>query len=121
MAWMASKKGRKQVKFRHNAPLHIRGRFLNSRLSKDLTKKYRKRSARICQGDKVRIMSGQFRGKTGKVAKVRMLDSRLEIEGIEAIKKDGSKVPRMVHASKVMITELNTDDKKRMNRPEARK
>ena len=40
--WNSSTQPRKQRKFRHNAPIHIRRKLMSSTLSKELRKKYGK-------------------------------------------------------------------------------
>lgn len=112
-SWKSSKKPRKQRKYVYNLPLHIRKTLLPAHLSKELRKKYNKRSASVRVGDKVKILRGQFKKKTGKITKVDLKKIRINIEGIENVKKDGSKVPYPLHPSNVMIIELNLDDKKR--------
>ena len=111
--WIKSKQPRKQRKYRYNAPLHIKSKFTSSHLSKELMKKYNKRSATIRKGDKIKVLRGQFKGKTGKVDKVDLKKTEVYIAGIEAIKKDGTKVPHPINPSNLLITELNLDDKKR--------
>lgn len=64
-------------------------------------------------GDKVKILRGQFKKKTGKVTEVDLKWIKICIEGIENVKKDGSKVPYPIHPSNVTITELNLDDRER--------
>ena len=66
-SWIGSKQPRKQRKYRHNAPLHIKSKMMGSHLSKELRKKYGTRSVRIRKGDEVKIMIGKFKGKTGKI------------------------------------------------------
>ena len=39
-------------------------------LSKDLRKKYPRRSARIMTNDTVKVIRGEYKGLTGKVAKI---------------------------------------------------
>ena len=111
--WNSSKKTRKQRKFRHNAPLHIKRRFLSSPLSKELRKKYSKRNIIIRKGDKVKITRGKFNEKNGSVEEVSIRKSRIYVTGAEFTKKDGTKARVALDASKVMITELNLSDKKR--------
>ena len=119
--WKSSKQKRKQIKYRTNAPDHIRGRFISSHLSKDLIKKYNKRSIRLRTGDKVKIMNGQFKGKTVKVEKIDTKTEHVYLTGIEIIKKDGTKRLFPIDASNLMITELNLDDKKRRQKVEGNK
>lgn len=111
--WKSSKQPRKQRKYVHNAPLHILRSFFNAHLSKDLNKKYGKRSFPLRKGDVVKISRGQYKGKSGKVDKVNTKRRNIYIDEASFVKKDGSKVFYPVHPSNVMIIELNLEDKKR--------
>ena len=115
-SWKSSKSQRKQRKFIANAPLHIKSKFLSSHLSKDLRQKHGKRSITLRKGDKVKILRGNFKGKTGKIDKLDLKNIKVYITGIEIIKKDGTKIPKPVHPSSLIVTELNLDDKKRLKR-----
>ena len=112
--WKSSKKPKKQRKYRYNAPMHLRGTLLHAHLSKELRTKYKTRSLRVRKGDTVVIMRGQFRKKSGVVTEVTMKKLRVFIEGLDVMKKDGSKARYPIQASKLMIKELNLEDKKRM-------
>jgi len=114
-SWKSSKLPRKQRKYKYNAPLHIRSKFMTSPLSKDLRTKHKKRSMRVRVGDKVKIMRGQFKGKEGKIDSVDLQNIKVNVEKIEVVKKDGSKAFYPIQPSNIMITEL-TDDKKRLKR-----
>ena len=70
IAWKGSRQPRKQRKRRANAPLHVRGSFLNAPLIKDLRAKHGARTLRVRVGDKVRVQRGQFKGRTGSVERV---------------------------------------------------
>jgi len=111
--WISSKQPRKQRKYRYNAPLHVKKKFVGSHLSVELRKKYNKRNVAIIKGDKVKIVRGQFKNHAGKVEKVNIKYSKLIISGIEVSKKDGNKTTYPIDPSNVIITELNLDDKKR--------
>jgi large subunit ribosomal protein L24 len=111
--WNSSKNPGKQRKFRMRAPLHIKGNFLNAHLSKELHKKYLVRSIRIRTGDKVRILRGQYKKQDAKVEEVDVKKGKVFLSKIEHVKKDGSKARYPIHPSNLLITELNTDDKKR--------
>jgi ribosomal protein L24 len=56
-------------------------------------------------------MRGDRKGSEGKVSKVDRRKYRIFVEGITREKVDGSAIPVAVHPSKVMITNLNLDDK----------
>jgi large subunit ribosomal protein L24 len=112
-SWVRSKQPRKQRKYRFNAPKHIMHKFLGATLSKELRKKHGIRNIAIRKDDIVKIMRGQFKGKTGKIAEVDVKISKVYVDGIEIIKKEGTKIRFPIHASNVMITALNLEDKKR--------
>ncbi len=112
-SWNRSKQPRKQRKYRYNAPLNIKSKFLGSHLSKQLREKYKKRSIVIRKGDSIKVLKGQFKGKTGKIERVDIKKCKVYITGIEVAKKDGTKALYPIHPSNLVINELNLDDKKR--------
>ncbi|GIU68418.1 MAG: 50S ribosomal protein L24 [Candidatus Pacearchaeota archaeon] len=114
--WKESKQPRKQRKFLYNAPQHIKRKFLSATLSKELRKKYGIRSIPIRKNDVVIVMRGRFKNKKGKVLKVDYKKLKIEIEGIQIKKSDGSKVNVKIHPSNVKILELNLDDSRRVKK-----
>lgn len=113
-SWISSKAPRKQRKYRHNAPLHVRSKFLTAKLSDALAQKHKVKRLRIRLGDKVKAMRGKFAGKEGKVEIVNSKKSTIKVAGFEIQKKDGSKAKVPIHASNLMIVDLNADDKRRL-------
>ena len=111
ITWGASKKPRKQRKFRLNAPLHVKQRFVHSHLSKDLKKKYGKRSVGLRKGDKVKVLRGQFKKHEGKIELIDLKGTLVFVSGVEITKRDGAKKLLAIHPSNLMITDLNLDDK----------
>jgi len=111
--WISSKQPRKQRKYRYNAPLHIKQKFASANLSKELRKRYNKRSLIIKKGDTVKIMRGQFKGKTSKVNMVSLKKTKIYLENISLVKKDGTKVFYPINPSNLQIVELLLDDKER--------
>ena len=118
VSWKSSKNPRKQRLYRMNAPLHIKQKFMSAHLSKELKKKYNIRSFGLKKGDKVKIVRGQFKKHEGKIDKVNMKKCRVYINGVEVVKKDGTKVSRPINPSNVIITEINLDDKMRQKQLE---
>jgi large subunit ribosomal protein L24 len=112
--WKASSKPRKQRKYRFSAPLHLAGKFLNAHCSKEIAKKYGKRSIRVRRDDKVKIMRGKFKKKEGKVIEVDVKKGIVFIERIETTRKDGSMVRVPIKPNHLMIIELSTTDVRRM-------
>lgn len=112
-SWKGSKQPRKQRKYLANAPTHIKRKMVSSNLSKELKKKYGLRSIPLKKGDIVKIMRGKFKGKSGKVLTVKTKLQKIEIEGIQIKKKDGSMVNVPLRPSNLQITELNLEGGKR--------
>jgi large subunit ribosomal protein L24 len=111
--WVSSTRPAKQRKYRYNAPLHIKHKFLSVHLSKELKAKYGRRNIVVIKGDKVKVLRGQYKGRENKVERVDIKSTRVYITGIDRQKKDGSKSIIPLQPSNLMITELKLDDKKR--------
>ena len=102
----------------YQATNQFRGKQVGSHLSKDLRKKYGRRSVRILNGDTIKVIRGEFKGVDGKVINVLTEKHSIAIEGIKKQKRKGDKIDVYVDSSNVMITSLNTDDKWRTVRLE---
>ena len=103
------------------APHHYRSKQLGSMLSKELQENYNKHSARVVEGDNVKVMRGEFKGIEGKVTQVSTERHGVAIEGIKREKLKGGNVDLYIHPSNLMITGLNLEDKWRQNRLEGQK
>ena len=112
--WISSTQPRKQRKYRANAPLHTRHKFLSANLSKSLRGKYGKRNIPLRKGDEVLVLRGSFKKKKAKIASVDLKRSRVVIEGIQRTKKDGTKVNVYFNPSSLQIQTLNVDDRERI-------
>lgn len=112
-SWNRSIQPRKQRKYRYNAPLHIRQKFIRANLSKELRQKYNKRTFGIRTGDKIKVVRGEFKGKSGKVEMVDLKKSHIYLTSVDSVKKDGTKALIPINPTNVIIIELNLDDKKR--------
>lgn len=112
--WSKSVQPRKQRKYRHNAPLHVSNKFLSVNLSKDLRLKNKKRSITIRKGDKIKVMRGQYKSRTGTVERVSVKYQKIYVTGIDQIRKDGTKRLIPFVSSNLQITQLDTSDKKRL-------
>jgi large subunit ribosomal protein L24 len=94
---------------------------VSSPLSKDLQKKYAKKSVRVVEGDSIKIVRGEFKGVDGKIANISVSKSSLAIEGVKKEKTKGDKFDVYVHSSNVIVTGLNSDDKWRISKLEGKK
>lgn len=113
-SWNSSVQVRKQRKYRYNAPLHLRHKFLSAHLSKALRQKFNKRSLPLRKGDEVLVMRGAFKKKQAKVLSTDRLFNKIILEGIQRTKKDGTKVNVPLDPRVLQIVKLNEDDKRRI-------
>jgi large subunit ribosomal protein L24 len=101
----------KQRKMLFQAPDHIRYKFFAAPLSPQLKKSHKVKTIPVRSGDTVRVMRGDHKGFEGKITRVDRRKYRVYVEGLTREKVDGTAIFVPVHPSKVMITNLNLDDK----------
>ncbi len=107
---ITSKQPRKQRKFLFNAPLHLRRKMLSAHLSDELATKYGRRSFPVAKGDTVKVVRGDFKGHTGKIAEIDLKRGTVKVEGVLITKADGKRVMRPIHPNNLIITKLNLTD-----------
>jgi ribosomal protein uL24 len=112
-SWNSSKQPRKQIKFRANAPNHIRRKFMSTLLDKSLRKDENRRNIEVRKGDEVKVMNGKFKGRQGKVNIVDISNTRVQIEGVQRTKAGGDKIETWFHPSNIKIISLDKSDKRR--------
>jgi large subunit ribosomal protein L24 len=112
--WVKSKQPRKQRKYRANAPKHIQRKLRSAHLSKKLKEKYKKRSLPLRKGDGVKILRGQYKGKTTKVSGFRSI--KVLTEDVKIKKANQQEVAIPIDPSNLIITELNMEDRKRLRK-----
>ena len=111
--WISSVQPRKQRKYRYNAPLHVRQKFVSASLSSALRERFGKRSMSLRKGDEIEVMRGGFKGQRGVVDRVDLSKTKIYVDEIKVKKSDGSEVMRALQPSNLRIVKLNLDDKKR--------
>jgi len=87
-------------------------------LSSDLKTKYSRSSVRVRPGDSVRLLRGEYAGVEGKIQKVFPKEGRVTIEGVTREKIAGGTAPLHIHASNLVVTSLNFEDKLRRQKLE---
>jgi len=102
------------------ATLQTRSKQLGSALSKDLQKKYGKKSVRVIEGDNVTILRGEFKGVDGKISKISTQKTSVAIEGVKKEKTKGDKFDVYIHTSNLVIKSLNSSDKWRIAKLEGK-
>ncbi len=114
----------KPTKMRNNliyrATFQTRSKQLGSALSKDLHKKYGKRSVRVIEGDSVTILRWEFKGVDGKISKISTQKNSVAIEGIKKEKTKGDKFDVYIHTSNLVVTSLNSENKWRIAKLEGK-
>jgi len=104
----------------YQAAVTTRSKLMCSHLSKDLQQKYHRRSVRVTEGDTVKVLRGEFKGVSGKITRVSTLRNGIAVEGIKKEKLKGGNLDVFIHTSNVLVTDLNTEDKWRINKVEGK-
>jgi len=104
----------------YQATFQTRSKQLGSALSKDLHKKYGKRSVRVIEGDNVTILRGEFKGVDGKISKISTEKTSVAIDGVKKEKTKGEKFDVYIHTSNLVVTSLNSSDKWRIAKLEGK-
>ena len=98
----------------YRAMNQVASKQISAPISKDLRKKYTRRSARVMVEDTIKVIRGEYKGLTGKVSKISTDSNSIAIEGNKKEKLKGDKIDVYIHTTNVIITALNTDDKWRL-------
>jgi large subunit ribosomal protein L24 len=104
----------------YKATFQTRSKQLGSLLSKDLQKKYGKKSTRAIEGDTITILRGEFKGVSGKITKISKEKTSVTVEGVKKEKTKGDKFDVYIHTSNLVVTALNTSDKWRITKLEGK-
>jgi large subunit ribosomal protein L24 len=103
------------------AHAHLRYKHFSAPLSPEMRASHKASSLPVRTGDTVRVMRGDNKGFEGKITRVDRGKYRVYVEGLTREKVDGTAIFVPVHPSKVMITNLNLDDKWRKKIVQRRK
>jgi len=104
-------KPNKQRKKIYDAPAHLRHKLLAAHLSPTLRATHIVRSFPVRSGDTIRVTRGDHKGFEGKVSRIDVKKYRIYVDGLTRDKVDGTTISVPVHPSKLIITQLNLDDK----------
>src|SRR3989338_6614499 len=110
-SWISSKQPRKQRKYRFNAPLHVRRKFVSAHLAKILRKRFNRRSVPLRKGDEVEVMRGNNKGLKGHVEIIDLKKCKVYVENIKVKKVNGTEVLKPLEPSNLLITNLVLEDK----------
>jgi large subunit ribosomal protein L24 len=101
----------RQRRMLYQAADHIRHRIFAAHFSPELRASHLVKTFPVRSGDTVRVMRGDHKGLEGKVTRIDKRKYRIYVEGLTREKVDGTTIFMPIHPSKVMITNLNLDDK----------
>jgi large subunit ribosomal protein L26e len=88
------------------------GGAVKASLSKDLRDIYSIRKMPLRVNDEVRVISGGYQGREGKVIDVDRKKSMVQIEELTRPKTGGKQIPVKIASSKVTITKLKVDEQR---------
>ena len=67
----------------YRAPYAVRSKQVSGALSKDLRKKYGKRSVRLALDDSVKIIRGEYKGIDGKITKISIAKGSIALKELK--------------------------------------
>ncbi len=106
----------KQRKALYEADLRMQGKNMAAPLSKELRTKHGVRSLSVRVGDTVKVLRGDYVGKSGNVNQVDRKRNKVYIQGVMRKKTDGKEAFLGFRPSNVMITNIDMKDKKRIKK-----
>lgn len=111
MTKLKSKKPGKQRKKRFQAKQHEKTKLMHVHLSKELQKTMKKKNTTVRKEDKVKIITGKQKGKTGKVLRINRDKEQVFIEKIIRKKSDGTDSLIPIHPSNLILIETKETTK----------
>lgn len=93
----------------------LRKNNVRAPLSKELREKYGTRTIRVRKGDTIKVVRGDYKNVEGKVERVDPKNGFIYVENVTGEKVDGSKYLVPLKSSKIIVQNLNLEDKLRRN------
>ncbi len=105
----------------YNADIRQKRVLMAAHVGKDMRAKTGIRSLAVRVGDTVKIMRGDYKGKTGNINQVDHTRNKVFIQGIMRKKTDGKEAFIAFRPSNLMITGMESKDKTRMKKMTGKK
>ncbi|MCI4358012.1 MAG: 50S ribosomal protein L24 [Thermoplasmata archaeon] len=105
-----SRQPRRQRLARFEADLFERRRRMAVPLSRELRRRYGRRSLPVRKGDTVRILSGSFKGREERVAKVDRQWYSVTLDNVTTKTGDQKLKPLPIQLTHLVLTRLNLSD-----------
>jgi len=103
----------KQRKKMFNLPWNLAIKLMSAPLSKELQARLNIKSIPVRVNDTVKIVSGGFKGRSGKVTRIDVKRRLVFVEGITGKAQKGKTKLVGIHVANLMITKLDLSDKYR--------
>ena len=94
-------------------PLHAKHKLLTVTLSKPLRERFNRRNLEVRKGDRVKIVSGKFKGVEGEVMNVNLRATKIYVDRVLMKKRDGTEVLRAMRPASLVLTDIDLRDKER--------
>lgn len=101
---MESRRERRKL---YGAGLHTKKKLVHVHVSKELRATVKKRAVQVAKGDKVKVLRGDNKGKTAKVARVSIAYGKIYLEGQNSRTAKGREIPLAFEPSNLVIVELS--------------
>jgi large subunit ribosomal protein L24 len=101
---------RRQRKALYEAHTAERRRRMSIALSRELRQRYGRRQVPVRKGDTVRILSGSFRGREERVAKVIRRDYTVTLDNVTGKAGDAKLKPLPIRLAHLLLVRLNLSD-----------
>jgi len=111
---LISHKPSKQRKYLFTLPIHKRRSLLTAPLIKSVSERLKIKRIPVRKNDEVTIYKGDYKGVKGLVTRVDRRRGKIFIEGVTREKSDGTVVPIPVSPYNVVISKVDTSDKRRL-------
>ncbi|MCI4364867.1 MAG: 50S ribosomal protein L24 [Thermoplasmata archaeon] len=101
---------RRQRKAVYDAPTSQRRILMTVPLSRELRRRFHRRSIPVRKGDTVRVMSGSFSGREERVAKVDRRGYSVTLDNVTLKTGESKLKPLAIRTSHLVLTKLNLAD-----------
>ncbi len=115
-SWKSSTNQSKQRKYRENAPMHVRDKFISANLNQTLRDELGVRSLGIRVGDRAKVMRGDDKGVEGIVSNIDRQEEKIYINNLDRQKIDGTMKEKPFNPSNLQLQALNLEDDERIEK-----
>lgn len=113
MGAIESSKPKKQRKAHYGMALHRKQHCLAAHVDKKLRQQLGTRSVALRKGDTVKVMRGGRGGSSGKITGVDYGRCVVFVEKVIRKKANGEEIPLPIHASNLLVVDVDRGDSKR--------